>query len=252
MASSLAELWRRWLPSTGEAVALHNGVGPIVKSVERTLAPPGLKLTVNGESQAARHGRGVFAIIEGNLIKEGQGRAVGFVRRVIDTHLGEARHDEFHLVPGLQGQGLARKALATTVELYGHLGIATAFVNASEVGRYVWAAAGFDFENAQARGEVLASVRPMAQLLGYELPEHEISHAWELARLRPDIRVSDALAADNPEMTQFSELRGLDPHSAIRLGKALMLSGGCDPWVGELKLGTQNPGYIRFQSYIAN
>lgn len=81
----------------------------------------------------------------------------------------------------------ARFVLESTIALYRQIGVNTVYVNASEVGRYVWASAGFDFLEPSMRDKVLESVRPMARNLGFELRDDTLPHAWSLAILGPDV-----------------------------------------------------------------
>jgi hypothetical protein len=191
----------------------------------------------------------VQVVFDGELVQRSDQRTVGFVNRVLDTHLGEARHIDWRLDRDLQGQGRARQALAATIQLYRRLGIHTIYVDCSEVGRYVWAAAGFDFLEPWMRVEVLDSVRPMARRLGYELDDDSLPNAWSLAMLDDEITGQDALDAEDSAMVPLSELN-IARDQPIRLGKALMLSGDCVPWAGVLRLQDEDPGFVRLASYL--
>ena len=182
MTDDLLKAWSAWLPTARER-KLRANAGPIVPVLETAFASPDLRAVPDEGSVAVRNGQGVRIRFEGSLVRRSDDVEVGIVHREFDTRFGEARHDEWRIAAELQGQGRARFALKSTIALYRQIGVNTVYVNASEVGRYVWASSGFDFLEPSMRDRVLESVRPMARNLGFELRDDTLPHAWSLAIL---------------------------------------------------------------------
>lgn len=247
MNSGLHKGWYTWLPSGEVGCLLRRGRGPIAKRLETAFAAGDLRATPGDGARAARDGAGVYVAFDGDL-RSIDDEIVGTVSRELNTTAGEALHREWRIGAHLTGEGRGRRALISTVSLYEDLGIETIYVEASEVGRYAWAAAGFDFLDPKGRAEVLDSIRPMALQLGHRLVDSDLLHSWSVVLLDEPVLGRDARAAQDPAMHQYSELTVGDDEY-ISLGKALLLSGDCAPWTGVLRLGSGEPGRDRFSDY---
>jgi len=242
--------WTEWLGGQ-QARPLRPGAGPIVEQLGRAFGADDLVAVPDeGAAWAAHHAGGVQVHFEGWLNDAKAHEPVGVIERVVDTGTGVAAHREWRLDATHQAGKRGRQMLRRTVDLYRAMGVNTVYVDASEVGRYVWASAGFDFASEDTRAAVLDSVRPMARRLGHELDDATLPHAWSLAMLGPTITAAQAKKAEDEDSEMLSELN-FTGDSPLKLGKALLLSGDCDPWDGVMDLShPKTPCAVRVEAYL--
>jgi hypothetical protein len=86
---------------------------------------------------------------------------------VIQTAAAVAHHNFFTLPPLDQGHGKGRRVVRRSLDLYDELGLERVRLLAVDIGTYVWAMAGFDFESREDRQRVMDATLAFAQELGF-------------------------------------------------------------------------------------
>lgn len=195
--------------------------------------------------------RGTIRTIDGSLDME-------LCSDVIDLHRDGVRLAAFQRVirgdtawhkssltfEGHQRQGVARRVLAASVALYDTIGVERVRLNAVGAGRYVWARAGFDFDERLAGGDPPAIPRlvSLAERLGHELDPQ--SAPWEIAGRRDE--VPPGLFEARGGRLRFL---GSPADAEGPLGRVLFLCAGVGDWDGTLELRPGTPGRAQFEAY---
>jgi hypothetical protein len=247
------DLKTQWLGQLPEDQPLSPNEWPnlIAEALTRAMAPPDLGVEFGHESRLLRYGgTEIGADIHLSFRAEDRptGAVVGMAGRSFATSSKLARHDQFDLTAPWRGRNRCARSFRRTSELYEQLGIRTIELEASDIGRYLWAACGFDFAAPWVRQEVLEAVVPFAGQLGFELDPQSIEHSWELLTIPETVRASDIELVADPDYLSFSGV-SFAGNEDIRLGKALLLGSDLGSWAAQLDLDGGNPGYRLMRAY---
>lgn len=222
--------------------------------------PPGFELLISrdaGSGVFAHEGDALTIKVCGELLPEGTDPTdpdteTGDIERVIQTDPRFARHNYFKLPEGNQGRGLGREVLRRSVSLYDRLGLQRVSLWAIDVGCYVWAMSGFEFQRAADRARVMDVAVPFAGELGYGIEAGAIQHPWQFddleasTTLREIAVVREEVLAETPRIAELLD-------EPIRLGKALLLFSDANlGWWGELDLSHLSPGRVQLDRYTGS
>lgn len=172
-------------------------------------------------------------------------RPVAAFQRVIrgDT----AWHKSSLTFDGFQRQGIARRVLSASVDLYDSLGVRKARMNAVGVGRYAWARAGFDFDERvfgepDSEPAALPALRELAERLGHDLGGAK--SAWEIAARREEVPAGlfESRGGSVRFLSAPTDCEG-------PLGRVLFLCAGVWDWDGTLDLDPGSQGREQFEEY---
>ena len=115
----------------------------------------------------------------------------GVLQRRLDTGSGVASHRKLELPADVHGQRRGRVMLRRSVDVYAELGIERVRLTAVDIGRYVWAAAGFSFYDEDSRGHVTSMLEHLANELGLVIElDAPTCQPWDIAYMRPASDVS--------------------------------------------------------------
>lgn len=250
--------WRDWIEAHG-----RHGVLAIDSP---HLCPPGLRDALEfGQfdlflpehalpSTAVDQGGYLEVRINAGLIAEESVEA-GIIQRVIRT--GQtARHVLFSVPRLYWNRGNARAMLSHAVGLYDSLEIEQITLEADGLGKYIWAAAGFDFADEQIREATNTALRLFAQDLGIfdgELPDFQ--HPWEVLALDLDENgnrqyvEADRLETVLAERGEIRLIEGFRP-GRMAVSKALYLYSRYDSWEGILDLRPESSSRQQLDLYL--
>ena len=250
-----SEEWRQWIDDYGDHGVLN------VKTVD--MLPPGLREALEFETFqlslpshelptiAVGQGASVEVRVNAGLLGEETVEA-GTIRRTIRTG-GAAKHVLFGLPSRYWNRGNARRMLSHAVALYDQLGVDSIELEAFGLGKYIWAAAGFDFKDDQTREVVNTAIRLFARdldLFDGELPDFE--HSWDVLALDLDERgnriyvEAEKLAQVLEERGEVRLIEGFRP-GPMAVSKALYLYSRYDSWDGTMDLQHGSPSRTQFE-----
>ena len=178
----------------------------------------------------------------------------GIIRRRIRTG-DSVEHVYFGLPKIYWNKGHAREMLKHAVALYDDLGVTSIELEAVGLGKYAWAAAGFDFRDDETRNQVNTALRLFAHelaLFDADLPAFR--HPWEVLALDYDddnkqVLVDSAkLASVLEERGEVRLIEGFRP-GAMAVSKALYLYSRYDSWDGTLDLTPGSASRSQFEHY---
>jgi hypothetical protein len=180
----------------------------------------------------------------------------GIIDRTFSTRTGWANHKLFDLPEASRDHYRGRLTMRKSARLYENLGIEKVKLTAIDIGRYVWAMCGFDFEPLEDdanegwqddRTIVLNAASQFAEALGRGLSDEDIArleHPWQIGALESDAPISlyDVALAQGENPQDLADVADDLAGEEIRLGKALLLYAPYSQWNGVLDLGHESIG----------
>lgn len=222
--------------STKEFTAAHE---VFAKVYEGTYAGFSVKMHEGVKIQPSFGKEGLNAVLE---IFDGTGKKVGMVGRTIHSD-GTVNHDSMILDSDKQGQGFAHAFNKAVEDKYRQMGIEKVTLDASWVGSYAWARAGYDwqrFEDPRAIDttretieELLDSISAKAGEMMMESGELDFLDLIESQIEEMLRRVQSAESYDDLPLPYDLTQIGYRPGDENWPGKAGMLDGA---WNGEKRL----------------
>ena len=164
--------------------------------------------------------------IQARFISDGKIGAT--IIRNFDLESGKVYHEKFFISSELQGQGIGKKMLKESVDLYRQIGMVRVSLTAGgDGGKYAWARFGF-------------------------VPESQ--EIWEtfadnMLRLNRNPKIDDILTDPSPKaIWRLADYQDAD---GVRIGKKLMRDKSAPSWEGELDL-LDVEAMARFDNYVRN
>lgn len=254
-----AEEWLAWMERHGEHGFLR------IDTPE--LLPPGLEEALgfgrfsvvfreglDRTVAVQQSGSDVEVRVSAGLLSEENPVEAGTIQRIIRTG-GKAVHEKFFLPTNYWGGGNARSMLRAAVRLYDELEIQTVSLTAVSLGKYIWAAAGFDFADDQTREAVNVGMRLFANELGIADDLPDFDRAWDVLALDYDDQGNPVYVANQRLIRALEGREDVDVAGAARMGdlvpsKALLLYGRYDSWDGVLDLTTGSDSRNQLEMFL--
>jgi hypothetical protein len=183
-------------------------------------------------------------------------RVIGFIQRSLSLGKRVAEHKYFFLVPAERGGALGFRLLQRSFELYDALGLEAVRLQADlELGKWLWARAGFEFESNDDYQRVDQWFRLALARLGLPDDTSGLTRASDYALFRKQegdavtfAELRRAIPERATEIKDVADKNGIDLADPQPIAKAIMVSG--PPWLGRLHL--QSPERAVFDQYAAS
>jgi hypothetical protein len=222
----------RWLARLGGTTEIDLALDgqTLVPELLRVYTPNDFELRLlDGSWLRAKDGHVALELTAELVPLHDVAKTTGVIQRGLDTMARRAIHHKLELPESAQGEGRGRSLLRESVDLYAGLGIETVHLRAVDKGRYVWAAAGFAFQDEESRADVLRGLDVTTELLDLGLADLDPTtcEPWDIAYLPalPEISLRDALEVLSPELLEDPDLNADDlDHGLDRPGKLLLLA----------------------------
>lgn len=204
------------------------------------LTPSGMHLEIHSGSELKVSDNHLELSLSANLVPATSelGDEAGVVERRFWTSSGQVRHQKLELPQLAQGQFRGRRILRKSVALYQSIGLESIQLTAVDVGRYVWAAAGFSFANEGDRRTVARSIQTLIAEAGLPLEDLDIDRVepYDIASAVPTSTLSLGEWCDLLELEPSDDDRDYLDKPLDRPGKLLLLAEQTPPWQGKIDL----------------
>lgn len=214
---AMGELLRAWTPVDFQLTPLS---GSWARADEQ-----GVELGLTAE---------LTPLVEPDSDRDDDDPVSGVIQRYLHTGDAIARHENFTIPRGWNRRYRGRLVLRESAFVYEQLGIERVELSAVDVGRYVWAACGFDFISREELEMVVDAISEFAEELSLAQHHFEnIEHAWEIAYMEPLREIT---------VREVAEILGeyVDEEAGTQLvdepGKLLLLHPNTPSWQGALDL----------------